>query len=152
MADYTKTVAESLRVFGSGPSTKWGTYNDYVMTWGVDKWGEGSEDSPQQVMKVIGESVAPTEALGPRQVTALLGTETVILTDDMAKSTTRILNSDSILASDALRDVYLQNGMYYYKFISNTIDAEERDIATYTQTATPSTIYTQTTNPSDPWS
>jgi hypothetical protein len=152
MADYTKTVAESLRVFGSGPSTKWGTYNDYVMTWGVDKWGYGSEDSPQQVMKVIGESVSGADTIGRKDFSYLLTSEYVTLVDNMAKETSVTLTSETISASDAPRDVYLQNGMYYYNFISNTIDAEERDIATYTQTATPSTIYTQTTNPSDPWS
>lgn len=152
MANYTQTVAESLRVFGVVPSTKWGTYNDYVMTWGVDKWGYGSEDTPQQVNKVIGESITPADSLGPKQVVHYLDSEFVYVTDDAAKSTTRVLNSDTLTASDAPRDVYLQNGIYYYNFISNTIDAEERDIAGYSQTATPNTIYTQTTQPGDTWS
>lgn len=48
MADFTKTVTNSINVFGSGPSTKWDLFS-----WGVGKWGEGSEDLIQSIGKNI---------------------------------------------------------------------------------------------------
>lgn len=38
MTDFSKTITNSIRAFGIGPTTKW----DSPMTWGTTKWGEGS--------------------------------------------------------------------------------------------------------------
>ena len=37
MADHTITINNSVRTFGIGPTSQWGS-----MVWGSDKWGEGS--------------------------------------------------------------------------------------------------------------
>jgi hypothetical protein len=43
MPTFTQNVSNTVRVFGEGPSTKWGDALPFpnTMTWGVSTWGEG---------------------------------------------------------------------------------------------------------------
>lgn len=134
MADYTKTVNESIRTFGPGPSTKWGTApNDvYVMTWGTDYWGEGSEDLYQQVGKYIAESQSQSDA-----VTSLVMTKRI--SDSMPSLSENIVNA------------YLRLGSFYHVFISQVTDADDQSVFTYTKTTNPSTSFTISSNPSTTW-
>ena len=54
MTDFSKTITNSIRAFGIGTSTKWGT----GMTWGTTKWGEGSTET--QTIKFINIGIANT--------------------------------------------------------------------------------------------
>lgn len=147
MADFTKTINESLRVFGIGPASTWGQ-----MVWGVDYWGYGTFDTYQQVHKVFSESPIFSENLAHREVVAYLPTESFTPVVDFAKSTVRVLGSDSISLDEEVTDLYLTIGIYYYNFISNTNDADDRPLVNYSESTNPSTNYTQSTNPSSTWS
>lgn len=133
MADFTQTINETIRSFGPGPSTKWGTApNDvYVMTWGSDKWGFGSEDTTQDVGKVLDETQASADAILQLQATKIL--------------------SESQPSSDDMDHAYLTLGGYYHEFISQVIDADDQTVNSYTAGSNPSSTYAQTSNPSTVW-
>jgi len=58
VADYTKTISNSLNLFGLNPSSKWGEANyPYTMVWGTTKWGEGSFAQVFSIEKFIDDSV-----------------------------------------------------------------------------------------------
>lgn len=54
MTDFSKTITNSIRTFGIGPATQWGT----GMTWGSTKWGEGS--TPTTLIKTTVQGVSNT--------------------------------------------------------------------------------------------
>lgn len=147
MANFTKTINESLRVFGLGPASLWGT-----MIWGTDNWGYGTFDTYQQVHKVFSESPIFSESLAHREVVTFLSTETITPDVDFLKSTVRVLGSDTIVLDEEVTDLYLTIGIYYYNFISNTNDADDRPLVSYSESTNPSTSYSQTSNPSSTWS
>lgn len=134
MADYTQTVNESIRTFGPGPSTKWGTApNDvYVMTWGVDKWGEGSEDLNQVVTKLIEESQSSSD------------TNTTLVM-------TKLLSETLPSLSEEIVHAYLTLGGYSHVFIPGVTDAEDQTTTTYAKATNPSTSFTISSNPSTTW-
>ena len=111
MANFTQNISNSVRVFGEGPSTKWGQANGYpyTMTWGTAKWGEG-ESLPIAFKKVISNSQSLTWDYSRAQVRMLLGIGTLVASHDMY--------------SQALRQ-----GDWNYVFVSDTLAGESRDFA-----------------------
>jgi len=134
MADHTQSINESINCFGPGPSTKWGTAaNDvYVMTWGTDKWGEGSEDLHQNVEKVLSESESTTDAFLELQTTKLL--------------------SESQASSDNNTEITNQLGSYYWEFISQVTDADDRQVTSWTAGVDPTAGFSTVSDPSTTWS
>ena len=100
MADLTITIAESMRVFGGGPTTKWSTY----MTWGSSKWGEGSINVLQDAQKVFAESIASAD-LPAREVGKLFSAGDIALSDAPSLSlgiSLQGIDAGSIASSDGL--------------------------------------------------
>lgn len=55
MTDFSKTISESIRSFGGGPTSKW---ND---TWNAFKWGAGTYNVLHDVDKYVSEAQASSD-------------------------------------------------------------------------------------------
>ena len=125
MADLSVTIANQVNSFGPAPSTKWGDNAIYDMTWGSSKWGEGTEDTPTEVGKVIENSQASDSSVSKEPTKVI---------DNSQESTFE-------MSSETLQD----GSGYYYVFIRPSSDAENRASTTYTETSDPSTTWTSAT-------
>lgn len=133
MADFTKTISNSLRLFGEGPATKWGQSNGvaYTMVWGTAFWGENYFTMVFSVQKLLENS---------QSVSTSLSFET--------RKT--IENSTTVSAEISVGR--LSNGIWDVVFTSDTTNAEERDFTTWTQGTNSSTSYTCQSAGSTIWS
>lgn len=113
MADFTKTITNSLNLFGNGPSTKWGQSLGvpYTMAWGTATWGEGFS-LPLDIQKLIANSIAP---------------DTTLITEFQ-----KVIQNIISIESDPTRE-NLSQGIWNYIFISNTTDGEDRVSTTWSE-------------------
>lgn len=131
MADFTKTITNGINVFGNNPSTKWGQANSpYTMTWGVQKWGEGSFSIVFSVEKLITNSLLPDTA--------------------MLFEAQKFVTSDLILSEDLSSEI-LTNGNWRIVFVSDTINVEDRDTAVWTSSTTSTGTFSCMTAGSTTW-
>jgi len=132
MADYTKTITNSVNFFGGGPSTKWGEADSpYTMTWGVDKWGDGTNTTILNFIKSQSESITFTDVFTK-------SADKVVLTSFSAESET---------VSEGLK-----NGIWSIVFVSDTTEAENRDFASWTASSSGSASFTCIAAGSTTWS
>jgi hypothetical protein len=111
MADFTKTITNSVNLFGGSPSSKWGqSVLPYTMTWGSTKWGEGTFSLVIDFRKIIENSLTPTT--------------------DIIKNVQKIISENLDLSQDISSEV-LNNGAWRVVFISDTINIRERDTTTW---------------------
>lgn len=111
MADFTKTLTNSIRAFGGSPSTRWGQVAPYTMTWGSTKWGEGTFTVIFEFGKTVQNTLSPSTDI-IKEVNKIM-TETLSMSQDMS--------------SEALT-----NGIWRVVFVSDTTNVEERDVADWT--------------------
>lgn len=133
MADFTKTITNSIQCFGAGPSSQWG-----VMQWnsgGTYKWGEGTVEIQQDFAKV----------LSPKTLTL---SDTLSLVVDFNVTLSESLPSDFEASDETLSD---QAG-YSYVFRLPTTNAEDQIITSYTTDPDESTSYASLTVATTVWS
>lgn len=132
MADFSKTITNSLNCFGPAPSSLWG-----VMVWsntGLGRWGEGSEDHATRTQKLIEDAATFADSVA---VTAQFNVS---------------LNNELAMDGDA-EDLFLRSGTgYLYVFPGPTTDADARPTLTYTQTSGGSASFTCAPVVSTSWS
>lgn len=132
MADFSITISNSLNTFGPAPSTQWGTGTPYTMTWGVSKWGEGTQD----LMADVGKFLA----------------ETLSLADSFYKSFEKVW-SDSIASAMETSSEGLSDGSgWNYVFVSNTTEGESRASGSYSASSAVGTSYSSQAAGSTTWS
>lgn len=127
MAVFTKTITNQVGLFGPAPTDNWGDYN-----WGAFLWAEGTKDFVAAVTKVIGNSLAPTDAFQKSQIRTI--TNEIAPTADMGSE--RLVDGEG----------------YLYVFPSNVTDAEQRAIPTWAQGSTGSSTWTPAAASSTTWS
>lgn len=111
MADFTKTITNSVNLFGGSPSSKWGqSVLPYTMTWGSTKWGEGTFSLVFDFRKVVENSLNPTT--------------------DIIKNVQKIITENLNLSQDVSNEI-LNNGSWRVVFVSDTINVSERDTTTW---------------------
>lgn len=130
MADLTKTVSNSLNLFGGSPSTKWGS--DQPMTWGTSKWGEGSSPMIRLYFKTI--------------------TNSQPLSDAFSKGAAKVVLQDLVFTEDLSSESLGSGNGYSYVFPKPSTNAEDRSTPTYTDVSAGSTTYTSLTVASTTWS
>lgn len=132
MPTFTKTITNSVNLFGLNPSNKWGqAVLPYTMTWGTTKWGEGTYPQIFSIIKYASNSVSPS---------------TVIV-----KSAKKVIeNSFSVLSDPSSEQ--LSVGVWNVVFASDTTDAENRDFPTWAQSASVSVSFTCAAAGSTTWS
>ena len=101
----TQTITNSITMFGIGPTTKWGT-----AVFGTSKWGEGSEDLGQVVIKQIDNSVSPDTTVNFKYVKGINETLTFDFEGDFEG---------------------LYDGIWGYVFTKPTNDNDERNVTTW---------------------
>lgn len=114
MADFLKTITNSVNLFGGEAATKWGSAlgAPYTMVWGTTKWGEGTYTIIINIGKTVRESTTISEAhfksVGfQRTITAL------------------------VVPADNISIERLSLGIWNYVFTSDTTNASDRTQASY---------------------
>ena len=114
-------------MFGLAPSTKWNEFS-----WGVGKWGEGTNGLFKQVGKFL--------------------TETQASVDSIYRSTIkRISDSQSVTMVETNTDL-TDGGGYHYVFPGGSTDAEEQVITDFTRQSAGSTSWTRQSAGNTSWS
>lgn len=126
MADLSQTITNSLNVFGPAPSNKWAAYN-----WNAFKWGEGTTDLAVSVLKVLSESITPSDVFTKSQVHTIANT----------LSPTSDMTSESVL-----------NGGYYRLFPGSATNGENRVDSSWSGGSSSSPSWSQGTASSTSWS
>jgi hypothetical protein len=127
LADHTKTISDSINVFGLAPSTKWNEFS-----WGVGKWGEGSNGIFKQVGKFLVEPQASADSISRNASKYLAETQLVTMVETDTKLT--------------------DGSGYSYVFPGGGSDAEEQVITDFTKQSDGSTSWTKQSDGSTSWS
>lgn len=115
MANHTITITNRINCFGPAPSNKWNAHS-----WNAFVWGEGNTDLISAYDKILANAVSLANAV-------------------TLESTINLTISNSIaITSDNLSEGLTDGSGYSYVFISNTTNAEERPVTTWTR-GTPDT-------------
>lgn len=128
MANYSKTVSNSLRLFGVAPSSKWGAYN-----WNAFIWGEGTTDLTTIIEKWLSNAVTPSSTVSISLFFAQTISNTLSVTSDMGSET-------------------LTDGAGYNYVIGNASELEDRSLPNWTDQTRDTETYTTVSNASTTWS
>lgn len=122
MASLIATITNSVRVFGGGPSTKWGDVNGagYTMVFGTTKWGE-SFAAPIGFIKLIENSQA--------------------FSDAYLKLQNKLIENNIYFLSETTSEG-LYSGEWNYVFPPNTVEAENRIATGWSAASNSATTYT----------
>lgn len=129
MALHTKTITNSLYVWGPEATTKW---DDAELPWDTAKWDYGSQDLQEIIRKYILNTFTLTSSVGKK--VKLSQSNVITVTEDML--------------SEYLRD---QQG-YYYEFVIGASDGEDRPSNTYSPTSNVSSTWASGSVSSTSWS
>lgn len=131
MANFAITISNSVNCFGISPSTLWGAGN---MTWGVSKWGYGTNQIPLGITSVFSNSESPTDS------------ETTTL--DYRRTM-----SESLSPTEDMGSEYLLTGNgYYYLFAFPTRNRQSATVGSFISDAAQSTSWTSDPAGSTSWS
>jgi len=111
LANHTITISNTLSFFGGDQATLWGNTGNTTMTWGVDNWGGGSEDSLEQVVKVLSNDLTFSGSLS-QFLSSVVVTNTLSISSDIT-------------------DIYLSNGIWNRIFPGGTLDADSQISTTW---------------------
>jgi hypothetical protein len=127
VAALSKTVTNSLNVFGPAPSNKWNAYN-----WNAFIWGQGTATLNKAVFKVLAE--------------------TLTTTDEFTRSPT-ITFSNSVAAASAMDLENLRDSAgYLHVFPGGVTDATERASPSWADGTGASTSWTSSSTTATSWS
>lgn len=125
MANFTKTISNSLRAQGPGVASLWGT-----MVWGTDLWGN-TNDTKVRVDKYISDIVA---------------------TNNIIYSTMSRKVSNTLSCSGSMNLVSLSDGSgYTYVLQGGVTDPDNRLFPSYTSGSITAPVYTEDSPNSTTW-
>lgn len=146
MTAYSKTIVNTVGVWGLAPPSQWGAFN-----WGAFKWGEGTNDFAVSVQKLVSNSLSPPSAVAKSTVKALTGGLTTDST--VAKGFSIQLAANTIGVSIDMSDERLQDSEgYYHVFPDRTTSGEARAFTSWTDAADVSVSWATSTVTSTTWS
>jgi hypothetical protein len=125
MANYTKTISNSIRAQGIGVRNVWG-----VMVWGVDLWGN-TKDTKVLINKYISDTVSSSDIV-------------------YSKITRKISNSISCAGSMNLVSL-LDGSGYTYVLQGGVTDPDNRLFPSYTSGSLTAPVYTEDSSNSTTW-
>lgn len=126
MADFVKTITNSINLFGIEGSNKWGT-----LLWG-QKWGSGNSDLVVIFQKVVSNSVALSD-----------------VTSTQARFVKTISNTFVVSGNMTFEGISDQAG--YNLVFGNSTNAENRPLSSYTSYSVYDATFTTATNTSTTW-
>lgn len=121
MADFTKTISNSLNVFGLEQTTKWGT-----VVGGTGFWGYGTETTALGFEKNISESVTVSNSVAIEAGMFLTISNTVTLDSETTDQTLK------------------ESAGYSYVFLRPSLDADERNLSAFESVSRASTSWAAT--------
>jgi hypothetical protein len=127
MANFTKTITNSINLFGSKSTNKWGS-----MVWLTDNWAFGSGELFQSVYKVVSNSISVTDAIAFH----LEYLRTIV---------------NSITISDNLLNESLSDSNGYQVFFGSGENALNRPLTSFSASTFSTDTYSQATNPGTDW-
>jgi hypothetical protein len=128
LANFTKTISNSLNLFGCSPSSKWGAWN-----WNAFKWGEGTADLPVDVTHLISEVLTLDSTIPQHVVEFVLSVSLAIISANESE--------------------YLTDGSgYNYVFPSDVTNHENQTLASYTVGSGPTDNWSSGSGGSTSWS
>lgn len=130
MADFTITIQNSLRLFGGGPSTKWGGSHP-PMVWGTSKWGEGNPMIWSFIRGAYSNSLT--------------------LSDEYSKQHGKLVEN-TLACLGGPSSIMLKDAAGYSEvFADDTTNAVTRAIAAYATPAAPSSTWVSSSTSSTSW-
>lgn len=125
MANFTKTISNSIRAQGPGVASLWG-----VMVWGVDLWGN-TKDTKVLINKYISDTVSSSDIV-------------------YSKMTRKI--SNSISCAGSMNIISLLDGSgYSYVLQGGVTDPDNRLFPSYTSGSISAPVYTEDSSNSTTW-
>lgn len=147
MTDYSKTIVNTVGVWGLAPPDLWGAHN-----WGAFLWGEGTNDFAVAIQKLVGTSLTPGMAL-IKDVATTLDVGGITTDSAVSKGFSIQLAANTLGVSIDMSDERLQDSEgYYHVFPDRTTSGEARAFTTWTDIADVSVSWTSSTVTSTTWS
>lgn len=150
MANWNQTVSTSLNLLAGTPADLWNGGN-----WGTLKWGYGSNDLIQRLNHVLGDSLAPTDAIAGHSALHLLTSEAITPTDTYTPYffTQINLTAQSLAFASALLSDTLSDGQgWNYIFPSNVSNVVNESTSTWSSGVANSNAWTSGVAGSTTWS
>ena len=149
MTAYSITVSNSLRTFGGGPSSKWAEYN-----WNAFKWGEGTNDFPQNIRHLLTTSpLVPTSAMPGFTVRHKLTAQTLVPDTGITYRYARAI-ANSLSPTSDVPTLEVQDPANWFKGFSppGTANASDRTTVTWSGASSATVSWTTGTAGTTTWS
>lgn len=131
MAAFTKTINESINVFGLEPTNKWAT-----VKWG-QKWAYKNAEIVHRIYQSLNDAAIAN---------------TITISDSMYVKAVKVI-TETISFSEALDEIELTDSAgYNYIFTTPTDNSEDAPITSWGSSSDPSTSYVTVSRPSTTWS
>lgn len=145
MAALTKTIRNGIGIVGGGPASLWNVHK-----WNAFKWGEGTLDIGQRIVKLVSSSLSPTTTVGFR-ITHLIS-ETLAPTTTVGFSVRKII-AESVTAAGDMSSEHLSDAAgYKYLFPDRTTEGESRSFAAWTAAASSTSGWSTAAAAATTWS
>lgn len=147
MTAYSKTIVNTVGVWGLAPPDLWGAFN-----WGAFKWGEGTNDFAVSVQKLISNALTPPSAVA-KAVQTTIAVGAITHDSALAKAATKQLPTETLNVTVDMSDERLRDTEgYYHVFPDRTTSGEARAFTTWADATDPSVSWTSSTVTSTTWS
>jgi azurin len=131
VTDFTKTISESINVFGAEPTNKWGT-----VLWG-QKWGYGNTEIVHRIYQSLDDAAIAN---------------IIVLSDSTSIRFFKVIG-ETLRVSDTLDEISLKDSQgYNYIFTTPTENSEDAPSTSWTPSSDPTTTYVTVGDPSTSWS
>ena len=146
MADLSITIANNVLFVGYNPTSAWNT-----MVWGTDAWRFAGETVTDTDKSIDFGAVTLTDA-PIKDIEHLTDLGSTLLSTEITKEFSRSYNNN-LLPSTDISSAYLtdKNG-YYYVFIGDVIDADDRAGAIWGIASSTTGTWTAASSTSSIWS
>jgi len=129
VADFTITISNSLQCFALEQATLW---NDAI--WGTDYWGYGSNTVALSTEKFLANGLTVDEIL-------------------VVQAFVNVTISNSLtMSSETTSEEIFDSAGYNYVFVKPTVDAENRNLGSFTEVGPNSTTWAAASATTTTWS
>jgi hypothetical protein len=146
MASHSQTIRNGIGIVGGGPASRWNAHN-----WGSFRWGEGTVDMGQMVVKGVSASFSPLSTVG-KSVVHHVSTGSLSLSNAHGTIVFKYLAGTITASGDMSSQQLFDMSGYRYSFPDRTTEGESRAFISWTQGAAASSAWSMTTATSTTWS
>ena len=128
MTAFAQTITNSLNLFGGSPSSLWLASN-----WNAFKWGQGTVTMIWNLDHIIANTLTVDSAI-------------------FSKDTIKVLSNSLIFSSEMTYESLQDSGGYFYVYVPNTTNAENRSASTYASGSSGTNTWTSGITTTPTWS